>query len=439
MTTKRQLATLALVALMIFSAGCAGWGTDGPANDTEPETNTTAPTDANTSNDSEADTTNTTDGNNSLDGTNTSDDSQSSEGDDNASAGDDNEDGDNDPSTATQDTSASSQPAEAQSQPAEEEDSDSSSASNSDDSSSDANADDSSDDSSNSDSSSTNSDEQEQEQEQDSEPEHELHTLTVSVTSPEGNAVEGADVSVVTYDGGESVAEATTNEDGEATFEVENGDYEILVSNTQFGQPSDERLVTVDGEDTTTDIQMSNGGMYTYSLTVQVVNASGEPIPNELVQIGTPGEADSTEHYITDENGEVTISFQNSSESDAVMQTVIVRAEPTTVSVTMGEQTEQITATGDRETYDLTVNAGAEGEDITVERWDSATTTRTTGEDGTATFTVYPGEYTVSDGDGETAVTVDGDREVSLGNSSSTNSSANESENETVVMQAPLP
>lgn len=250
--------------------------------------------------------------------------------------------------------------------------------------------------------------------------EPETHHLTVTVTSPEGHPVENAEVSIVTYDGGADIADATTADNGQATFDVKEGAYEVLVSHDQFDQSPANRIVMVD-EDTDFEVRLENpGGMYEYSMTIQVVDQDGTPIPNELVRIGTPGEE--RENYLTDENGEATISFQNSAETDAIQKTIEVRGQEYPAHITMGEQRKEITAQGERETHQVKVHTGEEnpvgGVDVTIERWDGATTTKTTDEEGTASFEVYPGEYTITseyDGDTHTeTVTVENDSSVSL-------------------------
>lgn len=250
--------------------------------------------------------------------------------------------------------------------------------------------------------------------------EPETHHLTVTVTSPEGHAVENAEVSIVTYDGGADVADATTADNGQATFDVKEGAYEVLVSHDQFDQSPANRIVMVD-EDTDFEVRLENpGGMYEYSITIQVVHQDGNPISNELVRIGTPGE--NPENYLTDENGEVTITFQNSAETDAIQKTIEVRGQEYPAHITMGEQRKEIIAQGERETHQLKVQTGErnpiEGIDVTIERWDGATTTKTTTEAGTASFEVYPGEYTITseyNGDTHTeTVTVENDSSVQL-------------------------
>lgn len=371
MPSKNVIIAVILSMTMVTAAGCAGWGTDGPTeSEEETDGNGEAQADEGSENEDSGTTTNGTGDEEKDEGADASEDTVStSENETGAqdSPGSSETDTQSNESDSEESSDGTESTGEGDSQPAESNDTD------------EANEQDDSDDVS----------------------ESETHTLTVTVESPEGQAVEGATVSIVTYDGGESVDSATTDENGQATFEVENGEYEVSVSGTQFHQSSDNRLVTVSGEDTAFEVNMQNpGGMYDYSMTVQVVDTDGNPITNELVRIGTPGEG--LEKHITDDNGEVTISFGNSSEDDAVMQIIEVRGEEYPVSVTRGEQTEQITVSDDseRETHELTVHAGeqapVENVDVTIERWDGVTTTKTTGENGQVTFTVYPGEYTVT-------------------------------------------
>lgn len=262
---------------------------------------------------------------------------------------------------------------------------------------------------------------------QDDTEEPETHTLTVQVNDADGNPVEGADVSVTVGDSGAPVADGTTDENGQVEFEVENGDYEIMVSDTEDAQSSANRGTQVRGEDTeyTVNLFDPDDNMHTYSATVQVVDEDGNPLTNERVEVSSPPGEEPVE-YITDENGEFRIEFQNSSEDDVVQHEVVVRDTSETIHVERGEQHEQITVSTDveRQTHTLTVNSGeiypVEGVDVTIERHaDGATTTKTTDEEGQTTFNVYPGDYTVTgvDEQGQTyteEVTVDGDESVLL-------------------------
>lgn len=235
--------------------------------------------------------------------------------------------------------------------------------------------------------------------------ETETHTLTVSVVSPEGNPVQNAEVYLATYDAGEDVASGTTDGNGEVTFEVEDGDYEVLVSHDQYAQSSANRLVAVDGGDTQFGVQMQDGdGLYDYTMTVQVVDGDGNPVENELVEVGPPGEQPPNfDQHITDENGEITLHIGNSVEGDAIEQELIVRGQSHYVHLVLEPQHEQIVIDRDtpRVTHEVEVYVDEtqpiEGVDVTLERHaDGATTTKTTSDRGRVTFDVYPGEYTLS-------------------------------------------
>ncbi|MFC7224088.1 carboxypeptidase regulatory-like domain-containing protein [Halalkalicoccus sp. GCM10025322] len=368
MPAKRTLVGVLLSVLVILSAGCAGWGEDGP-QDIEVEVNENDEAQAQGDLESEE-----------RESTN----SEDTDGVANTSAT--SEAKNTDPASANESAEPENEPIRV-----DEADTDNSKSPNE------------------SDSNDVNESE-----------ESETHHLTVTVTSPEGHAVDNADVSIVTYDGGADVADATTAGNGQATFDVKEGAYEVLVSHDQFDQSPANRIVMVD-EDTDFEARLENpGGMYEYSMTIQVVDQDGNPISNELVRIGTPGE--NHENYLTDENGEVTINFQNSAETDAIQKTIEVRGQEHSAHITMGEQRKQIIAQGERETHQLKVHTGeenpVEGIDVTIERWDGTTTTKTTNEEGTASFEVYPGEYTITseyNGDTHTeTVAVENDSSVLL-------------------------
>lgn len=90
----------------------------------------------------------------------------------------------------------------------------------------------------------------------DSDEADERHTLVVTVLDHEFNRVEGADVHAVTPDDGEDIANATTDEHGQATIDLKNGSYEIQVSHDDYQQPSDTRLAEIDGDPVAFPIQV---------------------------------------------------------------------------------------------------------------------------------------------------------------------------------------
>ena len=112
-----------------------------------------------------------------------------------------------------------------------------------------------------------------------------------------------------------------------------------------YEENSEERSHLDDDDDGIACEALQTGGdpeMYEYELTVEVVE-DGEPVEGEPVRIAVHGEE--FEEYETDEDGEVRISFENSSPDDAVEHDVQVRNETRYVHVEQGEQ---------RETFDVT-------------------------------------------------------------------------------------
>jgi len=68
--------------------------------------------------------------------------------------------------------------------------------------------------------------------------------LTVNVADQNGNAASGQEVQILDPDTGEVIATGTTDEDGEVEFELEQGDYEIVVGDkTQDVTLDDETTV----------------------------------------------------------------------------------------------------------------------------------------------------------------------------------------------------
>lgn len=386
---------------MVMTAGCAGWGTDGPPDpDEETDSNGEAQTNEDSENEgSDSDTDGTSDGGEEEEMEAPDDTSSTSE--DETGARDSPESSDTASDTSQSDGSGLD---ESTDETGATENSDSqtdtdSSEGDSDDTGTAPESDESDSDSSDSpDESDGEGSSDEDDSQDDTEEDEYEYSLTVTVLEENGDPVEGESVYIGNAHTLGDEEEYVTDENGEIHFsytgptENEYQDFNIIVN----GQ---ETVATVyEGQNEET-IQLGDTSMYLYSATVQVVDEDGNPIPNELVEIGTPGEG--LNEYTTNEDGVVVIRFENSAPGDAVEQEVQVRGESHYIHVERGLQTERITV-GDeeRETHELTVHAGeqvgVEGVDVTIERWDGATTTKTTDEDGTATFDVYAGAYTVT-------------------------------------------
>lgn len=438
MASKSVIIAVLLSMAMVTAAGCAGWGTDGPT-DPEEETDSNGEAQADEESENEAsdraenggtetsdDTSSTSDSDTGVQDSSESSDTTSDTSQSNGSGSDESTDetgatGNGDSQTDADSSADDSDdtgdaPAPSDSDEFDSDGSDSPNESDGEGSSdendsqndsdeTDSNDLDSSDDSNESDNGDDTDDSTGNEtgdSDNETDDEEETHTLTVQVYNSEGEPVEGADVSLVMYDPGEPVDEGVTDSSGEAQFTVPNGSYEVTVSGVEDAQSTLDMGTSVQGEDTTHTVNLydPDDDMHLYSATIQVVDEDGNPIPNELVEVG-PVDTE-LQRLITDENGEVTVEFGNSSLDDAVMYEAVVRGESHSFSVERGVQHEQIVVSDDseRQTHELTVNAGErvgiEGVDVTIERWDGQTTTKTTGEDGQVTFDVYPGEYTIT-------------------------------------------
>lgn len=322
--TKRHVLVLFLCATMVFAAGCAGWGTDGPATDDPGDDNGTeqAPNETtgdSAPNDTTQNTTEDTDTNTTEPDSDSSDDS----------------DGSSTPKDSSSDESASGE----SDTPASDNTADDGAQSPTEDSGPDSDTDDSPDVCQTCDSPENDSEpaptEPNETAPNESEPsEPETHTLTVSVTDENGDPVEGANVSVATYDGGADVASGTTNSEGKVTFTVENGSYEVLVDHADYSpNASDERLVDVDGEDTTHTVTLSADSSGNESDTatgiIKVVDENGEPIAGEPVTITPPGAVQDSakETVYTNDDGEYVIELLAGEPTDVVMHEVEVRGE----------------------------------------------------------------------------------------------------------------
>lgn len=86
------------------------------------------------------------------------------------------------------------------------------------------------------------------------------YTLTLTVIEPDEESIADAGVGIVTYEGGTPVTSGTTDENGQATFELRNGAYELSVGTDGYVNPSDDRLVGINGEDVERTIQLVRYG-----------------------------------------------------------------------------------------------------------------------------------------------------------------------------------
>lgn len=219
-----QLAVIAVVVMLALS-GCAGWGTDGPA-DQDVEENTSA-----TENGTDADSENDTD----VDG----DSSEDTSGESNSG---DTSDGSNSGDT--------------------------SSGSNSGDTSSESNDMDTSDDSNGEDTSSGDGDGD------DGDDDRPVHRLAVHAGS-EGEPVEGVDVTIERHSDGATTTR-TTGPDGIVEFPVYPGEYTVEAVDPRGY--ADEQTVVVQGDVGIVMEGIEPNNPEQHSLTVHVVDESGAPV-----------------------------------------------------------------------------------------------------------------------------------------------------------------
>lgn len=240
MLTKRHVLVV-LVVLSVAFAGCAGWGTDGPVdsgNDENQSNETDDPENANETNASSANESSGADGGAAApadDSPDDSDDSDVNEGGDS--------DGGTDDSGAVDDDGSDESDGQDENQSPGDGDGDEAPPS---DGSGDGN-----------------------DSDDDDEAPH--GTLTVTVEDDDGEPVEG--VEVVGIGPGGDVYSATTTENGQATFDLEDGDYTFSVTTdgTEYDASSEEEL-TMDGEDqsitlTVTSEQESSPETHTLTVT----------------------------------------------------------------------------------------------------------------------------------------------------------------------------
>lgn len=264
--TRQQFLAILLAALMVAGAGCAGWGTDGPA-ETETDNNTTnAPENASTN------------ATNSTDTPNASEEAHNDpESGDSGEA--DSEDTDttspdeSDDSASSDSSTESSDSASAESDSPEESSASTGSDSDEEDTSSDSGS--STDSDSDSDSGSDTSDsppenpdenpdeDEDEDEEPDPEPaesnttlgnetdesdEDELYELTIGVVDMEtGEPIENAAV-IVTEAGGPE-RDARTDASGTAVVEVPNGEHMIRVAAYPDYDPPQYAAIVIDGSD----------------------------------------------------------------------------------------------------------------------------------------------------------------------------------------------
>ena len=228
----------------------------------------------------------------------------------------------------------------------------------------------------------------------------EEHDVTVLVQDGVGEPLEGADV---TIDG----EEATTGEDGTATFELEDGEYTVTAE--LDGYTDDSTTVTVDGEETDATLTLHE----LHTLTVDVTDEDGDAIADATVAVddqeATTDDDGSVSFALPD--GEYTVTAEQDGYEDAEAD-VTIDGDDESVSLTLAAVTDLHTLTVEVQDQDgeplADATVSVDGEQVTTDA------------DGIATVELEDGEYTVTaekDGyeEASTDVTIDGeDESVSL-------------------------
>lgn len=435
MVTRERLLAIALTLIMVTAAGCAGWGTDSPADDQD-QGDGGGETQADEGNGSDG-TGNASD-NASNDNSDASD-TGSSSGDTGADSGDssDGSSGDGDSYDAPADDGSSSSGDDSKSGSDSETSDDTSDSDSNSDSDSDSGSDTGDSGSSDGDSSdgdgTSDGDTDGNDTGDDDAP---YGTLTVTVEDNNNDPVEGVEVIGIGQDG--ETNSATTDANGRATLDLADGDYTFYVTTdgTEYAESS-EKEITMDGsnQSITLTVQADDSGngnqdSETHTLGVTVYDHEGNPLPDASVSVvtdpGTEGGAD-VGSDMTNENGVAEFEVEDGAyevsashdeyETAAVVGPVNVQGRDETVDVTMTEP-------NSKETHTLTVNLAnddVDGVEIEVERdggpEEDPKTTSKASAGGQASFDLESGVYYVrAEGYNQTAVGVEltEDRTITL-------------------------
>ncbi|WP_336344121.1 lamin tail domain-containing protein [Halalkalicoccus ordinarius] len=162
-------------------------------------------------------------------------------------------------------------------------------------------------------------------------------TLTITVVDENDESVEGANVSVVTSDGGEEVASGETDSDGTVTFDVESGEYDVIVEHDDVTGPA-ATPATVDDTDPEVSVTLDMSDDTATGI-VRVVDQNDDPVEGEPVTLWPPGTVDeeATETRETNADGEVVIELLAGEPEDVVMFETVVRNQSKTLGIMSDE------------------------------------------------------------------------------------------------------
>jgi hypothetical protein len=157
-------------------------------------------------------------------------------------------------------------------------------------------------------------------------------TVTVTVRDENDDPVGDANVSVVVSDGGDEVASGDTDSDGTVSFDIESGEYDVIVNHDDVTGPA-ATPVTVD--DTGAEVSVTLDTNNKATGIIRVVDQDSDPVEGEPVTLWGPGtvEEEGTETHETNADGEVVIELMAGEPTDAVMFDVEVRDQEQTLGI----------------------------------------------------------------------------------------------------------
>ena len=376
MFSNQRIAAIAMVAVMVLTGGCAGFGTDGPVDEGDGEADADeAGTDDLEEADGDADEDQDQDdqpggGEGAVDGSTDDGSDGSADSDDTPSDSDSASDTGSDTSEDTKSESGTNGTRD-DTDPGDDGDGDAS----------DGDRDEAGDDGDDTDDGDPGNDEAP------------YGTLTVTVEDSDGEPVEG--VKAVGIGPGGEIYSSATDENGRVTVDLGDGEYTwyVTTDGTEYNESSEEEI-TMDGNDEsiTLTVQADDDGDEdeTHTLQVGIVdatatgNVAGTVTVNGETKESTPD--DPAEFELEDGTYTVTggyIDGWHVYDKEVVIDGKDVETTLHAVPIRA-----------------LTVDAGEPGVDVTIERErtqdDGETMTVTTGDDGVATVDTLPGPHTIS-------------------------------------------
>lgn len=151
----------------------------------------------------------------------------------------------------------------------------------------------------------------------------ETHALTVLVEDEDGEPLENATVAVDSTTDFSSGNETATDDDGEAAFNLTDGEYEITASADGYEDAEDTVEIDGDDEEITLTLETSDeatdgtgndnndDGEQYRTLTAFVVDEDGEPLEDATVEIQEPGLFGDSDDGETGDDGKVEFAVQD--------------------------------------------------------------------------------------------------------------------------------